>query len=128
MKNLQQLRDELNMGFITNTEYLSGVLENLRENDNWRLEAALVHAMDKALDNLTNTWESLIPGSDEIDAIEKEYRITNYIAKGDIIVLHCPSNRWIEVRDGHTYDPNTQIRLDGIDYADGALIWAQRNA
>lgn len=71
MKNLQQLRDELNMGFITNTEYLSSVLENLRESDNWGLEAALTHAMDKALNNLTNTWESLVPENDEIDTIEE---------------------------------------------------------
>lgn len=45
----------------------------------------------------------------------------------EITLHHRPSDTWVVVRDGHVYDPNTMICLDGTDIANGALIWLQRN-
>ena len=58
MKNLEELREDVEFGFLTNAEYLRGVVEYLDEH-NPDLAASVVSEMDKALASLVETWQDL---------------------------------------------------------------------
>lgn len=58
MKNLQELRENVDFGLITNAEYLRSVVEYLDEHDPNRA-ASVVAAMNQVLASLVDTWEEL---------------------------------------------------------------------